>query len=79
MVGIAARPALLNHIQELAMKKSIIRKRYYDKKIHSYGKSITFDKPGAYSIKIDPVEIKSDAVRKYFRGITLSGIRLVKE
>ncbi len=54
-------------------------KSIYYKKIHTYGKSITFDKPGVYTISIDPVDIKDEDVIKYFKGFTLSGIRLIKE
>jgi alpha-L-fucosidase len=51
----------------------------YWKRIHTYGKTITFNKPGVYSITVDPVEIKKDEVPSRFYGFTLSGVRLIKE
>lgn len=51
----------------------------YWKKIYTHGELVTFDKPGVYSISINPVSFNKSDKGGRFRGFTLSGIQLIKK
>jgi hypothetical protein len=66
--------------QEFEMKIVADEKEYnprshYWKKIHSYGKTISFDKPGTYQLTLEPVKFSEGKLGFTFREIKLVPVK----